>query len=326
MATSWQLLKSRAHRSMKRLEDWTVLQRFWPRALDPDFRSDRYGDMNCWREEVRALNHLGIAMEIALQHLYFQRPDCNAFKQWLMESGKETAGSADPVKEDVLSAEDLAFWEECGFMVLPHAVPAEQCRAAQKAIWEFLQASPDDPASWYRHHDEKRGMMVRFFDHPVLNANRESKRIRKAFKQLYGGREICKTIDKVSFNPPELEGYRFMGSGLHWDVSLVLPIPYRLQGLLYLTDCAADDGAFHCVPGFHHQIGAWLSTLPQGAQSRELAPQQLKPVPVPGNRGDFVIWHQALPHCATPNHGAFPRMVQYLTYLPRSNDEHNDWI
>jgi hypothetical protein len=315
---------------IQRLQHWTVLQRFWARALDPAFKSEQHGHMNFWREEVRALNHLGIAMETALQHLYFHRPHRDAFEQWMIEYGKENADAhaddAEPMMEDVLSADDLASWGKNGFLVLRNAVPTEQCRATQKAIWEFLQASPDDPASWYRDHDEKRGMMVRFFDHPALNANRESKQIRRAFQQLYASPEICRTIDKVSFNPPEHEAYRFMGSGLHWDASLVLPIPYRLQGLLYLTDCGADDGAFHCVPGFHHHIGTWLSSLPQGAQARELAPQQLKPVSVPGQCGDLVIWHQALPHCATPNHGVFPRMVQYLTYVPRSADEQSDWI
>lgn len=307
-----------------RLEDRTILERFWARALDPHFPSGRYGDVNYWREEVRALNQFGIAMEIALQQLYFHRPGRGAFMQWLAGNSKENA-CIDSITEDVLSGEDLSFWEQHGFLVLRNAVSPEHCRAARNAIWEFLQASPDEPASWYREHGEKRGMMVRLFDHPALNANRDSPKIYKAFQQLYAGQEICKSIDKVSFNPPEHERYRFMGSALHWDVSLVLPIPYRMQGLLYLTDCAAHDGAFHCVPGFHRQLGAWLSSLPQGAHPRELAPQRLKPVPVPGNSGDVVIWHQALPHCATPNRGTFPRMVQYLKYLPRSADEQNQW-
>ena len=52
----------------------------------------------------------------------------------------------------------------------------------------------------------------------------------------------------------------------------------------------------------------------------------LKPEPVPGNAGDFVIWHQALPHCATPNHGQTPRMVQYLTFVPEAPEAPREWI
>lgn len=52
--------------------------RFWKPELDPAFGTGRYDHVNRWREEVRALNRLGIAMEIALQYLYFQRSDREA--------------------------------------------------------------------------------------------------------------------------------------------------------------------------------------------------------------------------------------------------------
>jgi ectoine hydroxylase-related dioxygenase (phytanoyl-CoA dioxygenase family) len=87
-----------------------------------------------------------------------------------------------------------------------------------------------------------------------------------------------------------------------------------------------DSGAFHCVPGFHHQIEDWMKNLPQYSNPREIAVQELKSIPVLGNAGDFIIWHQALPHCATPNTSNLPRMVQYLTYFPIENQvETGDW-
>jgi len=107
--------------------------------------------------------------------------------------------------------------------------------------------------------------------------------------------------------------------------SLVLPIPFRLQGLLCLSDCAAHEGAFHCVPGFHRRIGDWLASLPPGADPKEAAPRLLQPVPVPALAGDFIIWHGALPHCATPNRGSVPRLVQYLTYRPDADEPHKEW-
>ncbi|HEY8025811.1 MAG TPA: phytanoyl-CoA dioxygenase family protein [Burkholderiaceae bacterium] len=311
-----------------RLQDGsTVLQRFWRRALDPGFSVDPNDPVDRWNEEIKLLHGYGIGIETALQFLYFQRPGLEGFQQWVQENRRDHGVQPEAVTEDVLSAEDLAFWDKNGYVVIKDAVSREQSMAAQRAIWEFLEASPDDPASWYKPHDARNGLMVKFFDHPALHVNRRSGRICKAFQQLYGSTAISKNIDKVSFNPPEQgSGFRFVGSPLHWDVSLVLPIPLRLQGLLYLTDCSADDGAFHCVPGFQHQIEKWLQSLPPDCEPRKLAPQLLKPVPVPGNAGDFVVWHQALPHCATPNHGRLPRMVQYLTYLPDAPDELREWI
>ena len=54
--------------------------------------------------------------------------------------------------------------------------------------------------------------------------------------------------------------------------------------------------------------------------------ETLKPEAIIGNAGDFIIWHNALPHCATPNKGENPRMVQYLTYLPDDYNTTGEWI
>lgn len=305
------------------MEQWAVLQRFWRRALDPSFRTDPADPVDRWTEEVRVLNRMGLAMETALQFLHQQRPTLDAYRQWLLENRKDLPPP--PADEDVLSGEDLAFWDANGYLVLHDAVPARQCADARQAVWEFLQASPDDAGSWYRPHEGKRGLMLNFFDHPALDINRQSNRIYQAYRQLYGSTAIHRTIDKAGFNPPEHSGFQFMGSPLHWDVSLVLPIPFRLQGMLYLSDCAAHEGAFHCVPGFHRRIGDWLASLPPGSDAKEAAPQSLQAVAVPAKAGDFVIWHSALPHCATPNRGELPRLVQYLTWLPDADQQRREW-
>lgn len=310
---------------LQKIDD-PLVQRFWSRALDPGFKPDPDDAVDRWSEEISVLQGKGIAVELALQFLHFERPALDGFQRWVQENTRQEDCRSESVAEAVLSVDDLAFWEEHGYVVVKNAVPRDQCIDAQRAIWEFLGASPDNPASWYQPHEARTGLMVKFFDHPALNINRRSGRIHKAFQQLYGNTAICKSIDKVSFNPPERGDFRFIGSGLHWDVSLVLPIPFRLQGLLYLTDCAADDGAFHCVPGFQHQLEGWLHSLPPGAEPRTLALKVLKSVPVPGDAGDFVIWHQALPHCATPNRGETPRMVQYLTYVPEAPEDLREWI
>lgn len=307
------------------MQQWPVLQRLWERASNPGFQADPDDSANRWQEEVRVLHSLGIAMEAALQFLYFQKPDRDGFQRWLQENKKADDDAAGAHADDALSADDLAFWDEHGYVVVKNAVSQKQCADAREAIWEYLQARPDDAQSWYNAHDGKMGLMLRFFDHPALDSNRQSARIRSAYRQLYGTDAIFKSIDKVSFNPPEHAGFHFMGSALHWDVSMVLPISFRLQGLLYLTDCGAADGAFHCVPGFHRRIGDWLDSLPAGADPRKLALQTLQAEPVPANAGDFVIWHQALPHCATANRGSFPRMVQYLTYLPEADETPKAW-
>lgn len=282
-----------------------------------------------WQRQVRALYRRGISIETALQFLYRERPDPQVFDAWLLETGRPQPAVTDQatgVDDGALSAAQREFWDRHGYLVLPGVVPRAQCEAARQAIWDFLGASAGDPGSWYREHPGKRGMMLDFYDHPALAANRAAPLVRRVCEQLYGSTAIYPSIDKVSFNPPEHASARFQGSPLHWDASLRLPMPFRLQGLLYLGDCGPRDGAFHCVPGFHRRLPDWLAGVPDGIHPRDWALRDLEPTPVPGQAGDFILWHQALPHCATPNRGALPRMVQYLTYLPDAIEHQPEWI
>lgn len=267
----------------------------------------------------------GIGMEETLKFLNFDRPSSDVFINWFLKNKRNSI--EENLETDVLTNEDLIFWEKNGYLVLKNAISKTDCESTRAAILEYLGAKLDDPSTWYINHEAKEGLMVLFTKHPTLEKNRNSAKIKKAYEQLYNTDKLYKTIDKVSFNPPETANYCFKGSALHWDVSLQPPIPFRLQGLLYLTDVEANGGAFHCVPGFHNQINSWLESLPKNSNPREIAVKELKPIPVIGKAGDFIIWHQALPHCATANTSKSPRIVQYLTHFPTDSSSVADiWV
>ncbi|MBL7886153.1 MAG: phytanoyl-CoA dioxygenase family protein [Flavobacterium sp.] len=296
-----------------------LITNFWKRTLTST------SETSTWAEEVAFLYQSGISLEVAIAYLCTEKPNLEDFIRWIQQQTKSTSFLIEKY-EDVLTSEDIAFWNQNGYIVLKNAISKEDCEHARNAIWKFLDKSLDDEQSWYIQHPQQRGLMVQFSDHPALNKNRESVRIQKAYEQLYQSNTIYNTIDKVSFNPPISKNYSFMGSDLHWDVSLHLPIPFRLQGLIYLSDCGPNDGAFHCVPGFHNEIENWIRSVPHNVNPREYALQTLQPIPIIGEAGDMVIWHQALPHCATANYGKSPRMVQYLTYFPNEYKESEVWI
>ncbi|WP_026715350.1 phytanoyl-CoA dioxygenase family protein [Flavobacterium daejeonense] len=298
-----------------------LLENFWNRILSTNSKTEEQSD---WNTETGYLYQLGISMEETLQYLYQEKPSLLIFIDWVESKKKEVLKSIHI--ENVLSEKDLAFWESNGYVVIKNAIPIEDCIATQKAILDFLKKDINDSSSWYKHHEKQSGLMVNFYNHPTLEKNRASIKIQKAYEQLYKTTKIYKTIDKVSFNPPVTNEYNFLGSNLHWDVSLKQPIPFRLQGLLYLSDCNENEGAFNCVPNFHNQIANWMSTIPSNENPREFALKTLVSKPIIGNAGDFIIWHQALPHCATPNYGKTPRFVQYLTYFPENYTESTEWI
>jgi hypothetical protein len=226
--------------------------------------------------------------------------------------------------EPVLDAADLACWQEHGYVVLHDAVTPATREAAALALWQHLGADPDDPETWYRPNDH--GIMVQYFQHPAFEAVRPAPRIHKAFAQLWGMADLWETTDRVGFNAPEREGFKFRGPHLHWDVSVKTPIPLGTGGILYFTDTPPEQGAFTVVPGFQRWGEAWLKTLPRGADPRQQDLYALGPRAIGGRAGDLVIWHQALPHGASPNRGTRPRMVQYVNMFPTRIEEHEEWI
>ena len=278
-----------------------------------------------WTQEIEYLYKRGVGIDEVLHFLYTEKPTVASFESWVNEKATKLVESISQ-EINVLSQEEIQFFENQGYIVLSNAISKSDCVATQNVIWEFLKMDRNQPTTWYQNHPEQRGMMLNFFDHPLLEKNRASGKIRKAFEQLYQSQAIYKTIDKVSFNPPVTPNYSFKGSDLHWDVSLQLPIPFRLQGLIYLSDCGPKDGAFHCVPGFHNQITAWMKQVPDSVHPRAYALETLQPQAIPASAGDIIIWHQALPHCATPNYGSSPRMVQYLSYISETYEEAKEWI
>jgi hypothetical protein len=298
-----------------------------------------------------ALDHLvifglGLGLHETFHYLFFQRPSFEAFQSWILACNggvidpariarvnaavASALGQGAPVRGlpadfvPVFDDSDLRCWAERGYVVLRNAVAPEACQAAERAIWEFLGMDPESPDGWYDGANLE-GIMVTLVRHPAFDANRQSPRLRKAFAQLWGTDDLQVSVDRGGFNPPERPNDRFRGSDLHWDTSLARPIPLRLQGILYLTETPADQGAFRCVPGFHRRIESWLTDLPPGADPRA-HDFSAEAVPIAGKAGDFVIWDARLPHGASPNRGTRPRLVQYIACHPPGEVDLRPWV
>ncbi len=309
------------------------LERYWARSLAardgtstpavPDEAADKI-----------LLNGLQLGLEEASAYLMHNAPTLEQFESWILAIN---GGQLDPAlvvrlnaaidgtlapgapPQDIaaaLSNEDLDFWDRHGYVVLHDAVTPEQSQAAARAIYEFMGVDPARPETWY-NNPRGHSIWVPLLRHPAFRANRESPRIHAAFAQLWGRTDLWSTIDQGGFNPPEREGWPFPGPHLHWDVSIAQPVPFGTQGILYLTDTATDQGAFTCVPGFHHCLAKWLAELPPDADPRGWKLLETLPaVPIAGRAGDLVIWHQALPHGSSPNRSPRPRVAQYINLLP----------
>lgn len=288
-----------------------------------------------WRKDKLMTDGLGVGLEQIARYLAVPR-SFDELERWILElnGGKlrridrlNAALSNLPYDSEtqrwlkdidaaapVLSAHDLQSWDEQGFVVLHDAISAEQCRAAAALVYESVDASPDDPGTWYRRRNTQ-GIMVQIFQDPRLEPGRTSPRIQKAFAQLWGTADLFPTTDRCGFNPPETTAFRFPGPHLHWDTELTPPVAFGTASILYLTDTEPDQGAFTCVPGFHRRIDRWLRDLPPDGDPMAHIPWQ-EARPIPGRAGDLVIWHDALPHGSRPNRASRPRIVQYINMYP----------
>lgn len=322
------------------------LKRLWSRMMRQRHGQPADAGAEAPVEHV-VLDGLGVGLEQTLQYLFQTGPSFAEFEQWILArtggvSAKQIArinamiiGAPCPpeiarwlaeveAEPPVLSAAELAFWEEYGYVIVPDAVPEASRAAATQAILDHVGATAEDPDSWYQPNDH--GIMVQIFQHPAFTANRQSRRVHKAFAQLWHTADLWVSTDRAGFNVPERPGWTFRGPDLHWDVSLARPIPFGTQGILYLTDTEPEQGAFTLVPGFHRRLGAWLDRLPPGADPRRQDLHALGSQPIAGRAGDLIIWHQALPHGSRPNRASRPRIVQYINMRPARMEVRVPWI
>jgi ectoine hydroxylase-related dioxygenase (phytanoyl-CoA dioxygenase family) len=284
-----------------------------------------------WLLDRILLDQLGVGLEPAMQKLYaaealfeveYWLADVNAgdlaeekiqrINSAIVTFIENKNGELDAQTMLPLNDQQLAHWDEYGYLIIPEVLSAGESAAARAAIWEFLQMHEDDPTSWYQSSSQMKKIMVQLFAHPALEVARTSDYIRRVFKQLWQRDDLIMTTDRVGFNPPETDQWQFPGPSIHWDIELTAPIPFGTQGLIYLTDVAEDQGAFCCVPGFHKKIDNWLAGQPQGADLQQQDWSEWLVKPIAACAGDLIIWHQALPHGSSPNRADFPRMVQYL--------------
>ena len=320
------------------------LKRYWQKCQlkkDGSLASDAFPEE--WNIDIILLSALGLGLEQTLKEIYNSLKDFNDFENWVLsinngELPKEKIeqlnryihnrenGIVEGEIEKVLDESDISFWNVNGYLIIRNVISGQDCEDTINAICDFIDIERDDPSTWYNNHPARQGIMVQLFQHPALEKNRLSEKIRKAYEQLWSRKDLWVNTDRVGFNPPETSFWKFPGPKMHWDVSLACPIPFGLQGILYLADTASNQGVFTLVPGFHNKIESWLGSLPPSVNPRNEDIYALGTKPIEAKAGDFIIWHQALPHGSSPNTSELPRFVQYINYAPLDAEVNEVWI
>lgn len=221
----------------------------------------------------------------------------------------------------VFSEQDMAHFDEQGYVILHDAVPPENLQAVIDAIAWFVGGPEKD--RWYQPPYTSGGIM-QFFHHQALWDNRQHPRIYEAFTQIHGREDLTVSHDRVSMklprhpDHPDYDNAGFM----HWDAHLTnLPLRFGVQGVLALTDTTPDMGGFRCVPGIHKRLEEWVAAQPAGTNLQFPRYEGDDAVAIPMKAGDLLIWQQGLAHGNGANLTDRPRLAQYITMNPRKDDE-----
>lgn len=237
----------------------------------------------------------------------------------------------------VLSDDQLSSFRRNGYVKIEQAVQGDQCEAVVDAIWDFLGKSPDEPETWYGPpsgldepaHGQFAGM-VNLYQHQALWDNRQHPDVYEAFSQTLDESDLWVSLDRCNMTPPRCEEYpEYSSSFIHWDVDTSpLPdrpvgergtpaVPHGVQGVLYLEDTTEEMGGFQCVPELYRELDEWVQTAPEDRDPYEPdLDGQYEIEPIPGKKGDLVIWDSLLPHGNGHNESNRPRLAQYITMFP----------
>ncbi len=246
-------------------------------------------------------------IELKGEKFYHQKVE--QFNNWLLKNTVIAEGEI----INVLTKEQIEFWEENGYLHLTEIIPPEDCDGVVDLICRELGVNLANPNSWYPTNDKLQGLMLQLYQGIAIEKTRKNCNVFKLYAQLYGTNKLLANTEKVSYNPPETDSFKFKGSTLHWDINFDIGVRYCIQGLVYLDDVPANRGAFSLVPGYHHKIEDVLKTSePVAAINFVKKTEEI--ICLAGKKGDLIIWLEAIPHAATANNSNLPRFVQYLSF------------
>lgn len=217
----------------------------------------------------------------------------------------------------MLSASDKAHFDEQGWLRVAGAVPRALCDAAVAVLERELGIPVNDPARWGAHGAPMRDLLP-IWGHQALWDIRQHPPLHAIWASLWGSEALWVTLDSCRFTPPWRPGHA-EPSALHWDHDPHDRSTRYIQGVLALTDTAADQGGFRCLPALHRAPETWPDAPVRDADGDDdwLADADGRAVVhVPAAAGDLIVWDSRLPHGNSKNRSARPRIAFYVAMSP----------
>jgi hypothetical protein len=208
-----------------------------------------------------------------------------------------------------------------GWTSVQNAVPVELCHRLVEVLESELDVPINLPSRWDECGGDGKDLLP-IWGHQAQWNIRQYPQMHRIWAELYGTERLWVSLDSCRFTPPWRAGYA-EPYGVHWDHNPWDESIGFLQGVLALTDTAADQGGFRCVPSLWKDRSAWPSKPiidPNGEEDWLATTNGREIVYVEARAGDLIVWDSRLPHGNSKNLSARPRLAFYVSMGPANNE------
>lgn len=210
-------------------------------------------------------------------------------------------------------AVDIAHYEKHGWVRAPGAVPVKYCQRVADAMEREAGVPVHDPSRWGEYGGPMRDL-VPLWGHQAQWDIRQHPNLRAIWSALWRFQALWVSLDSCRFTPPWKPGHA-EPCAIHWDHNPHDAAIGYIQGVLALTDTAADQGGFRCVPSLHQDRSAWPTNADgEGDWVADMNGREI--IHVPAAAGDLILWNSRLAHSNSKNLSAQPRLAFYVSMYP----------
>ena len=231
-------------------------------------------------------------------------------------------------------AQIAEFWEN-GFIVIPDVLDVETLQTAKQAILDMVPKDlvfPDHFASHSGRLKPHQPDGSQSFYIPELLPLMYNETLYKVMADLFESAYLQARDGSVGITLKDA-GAEGLTQRLHLDMRLPAPedltrehIRYGvgMGGCYYLSDVEENGAGIHVIRGahkmaeeifFNHEDG--LERFENWRNINDLAPS----MEVTAKAGDFVLMHHMMPHGASRNKNATPRIAQFTRFYRLSEEQ-----
>jgi Phytanoyl-CoA dioxygenase (PhyH) len=213
---------------------------------------------------------------------------------------------------------DIPHLDRFGWMRIEGAVPVRLCEQLVEILEAEMDVPVHDESRWHEYGGKARDL-VPIWGHQAQWDIRQHPDLHRIWATLWKTDRLRVWLDCCRFTPPWNPGFA-EPLRIHWDYNPWNAEMHMFQGVVALTDTAADQGGFRCVPSLYQERDTWPRTpkLDEDGAKNWLADnlEGRGIVHVSARAGDLIVWDSRLPHGNSKNASSEPRIAFYVMMAP----------